>query len=94
VRIGFTVSKALGGSVERNRMRRRTREAVRHHLRLLNGIRGAVDVVINPKKSLLGAEFLQISKEIERAFAVIRRGCESGSAAGGSHRAPREARSR
>jgi len=24
VRIGFTVSKALGGSVERNRMRRRT----------------------------------------------------------------------
>ena len=35
VRIGFTVSKALGGSVERNRMRRRTREAVRHHLPML-----------------------------------------------------------
>ena len=99
VRVGFTVSKALGGSVERNRMRRRTREAVRHHLLLLDGMSGAVDVVINPKKSLLGAEFPQISKEIERAFTVIRRACESGGEAGGanrggSRRAGREARSR
>jgi ribonuclease P protein component len=86
VRIGFTVSKALGDSVERNRMRRRTREAVRHHLLMLNGMGGAVDVVINPKKSLLAAEFPQISKEIERAFAVIRRACESGGEAGGTNR--------
>jgi ribonuclease P protein component len=76
VRIGFTVSKALGGSVERNRMRRRTREAVRHHLRMLDGMSDAVDVVINPKKSLLGAAFPQISQEIERAFRVIRQHCE------------------
>jgi ribonuclease P protein component len=104
VRIGFTVSKALGDSVERNRMRRRTREAVRHHLLMLNGMSGAVDVVINPKKSLMAAEFPQISKEIERAFAVIRRACESGCAAGGARidgsrlggarRAGQEARSR
>jgi ribonuclease P protein component len=94
VRIGFTVSKALGGSVERNRMRRRTREAVRHHLLMLNGMSGAVDVVINPKKSLLTAEFPQISKEIERAFAVIRRACESGCAAGETNRAGRKAQSR
>jgi ribonuclease P protein component len=76
VRIGFTVSKALGGSVERNLMRRRTREAVRHHLRMLQGMSDAVDVVINPKKSLLTAEFPQISQEIERAFRVIRQNCE------------------
>ena len=94
VRIGFTVSKALGGSVERNRMRRRTREAVRHHLNMLDGMSGAVDVVINPKKSLPGAEFPQISKEIERAFAVIRRGCESARSAGVGQRAAREARGR
>ena len=95
MRIGFTVSKALGGSVERNRMRRRTREAVRHHLRMLQGMSGAVDVVINPKKSLLAVEFPQISQEIERAFAVIRRACESG-ASGGNRQgasARREARS-
>jgi|GEM_PF-555356 ribonuclease P protein component len=76
VRIGFTVSKALGGSVERNRMRRRTREAVRHHLFMLNGMSDAVDVVINPKKKLLVTEFPQISQEIERAFRVIRQNCE------------------
>lgn len=77
VRIGFTVSKALGGSVERNRMRRRTREAVRRHLPMLQEISDAVDVVINPKKSLLGAEFPQILQEIERAFRVIRQHCKS-----------------
>ena len=77
VRIGFTVSKALGGSVERNRMRRRTREAVRHSLRMLEGMSGTVDVVINPKKSLLLAEFSQISLEIERAFRVIRQNYDS-----------------
>ncbi len=76
VRIGFTVSKALGGAVERNRMRRRTREAVRRHMPMLQGIRDAVDVVINPKKSLLGAEFPKISQEIERAFRVIRQHCQ------------------
>jgi ribonuclease P protein component len=77
VRVGFTVSKALGGSVERNRMRRRTREAVRHHLRMLAGMSDGVDVVINPKKSLLVAGFPQISQEIERAFRVIRQSCEA-----------------
>lgn len=71
VRVGFTCSKALGGAVIRNRLRRRSREAVRHHLFMLAEV-GAVDVVINPKKSLLDADFDQISREVERAFQVIR----------------------
>jgi ribonuclease P protein component len=73
IRIGFTVPKALGGAVERNRMRRRTREAVRFHLALFQNMDAAVDVVINPKKSLLTADFAQISHEVERGFTVIRR---------------------
>ena len=32
-RVGFTAGKVLGGAVERNRIRRRLREAVRRHLR-------------------------------------------------------------
>ena len=30
-----------------------------------------VDVVINPKKSLLTAEFTELLREVEKAFAVI-----------------------
>jgi len=45
VRIGFTVSRALGGSVDRNRIRRRTREAVRSHMDQLAGIAEPVDIV-------------------------------------------------
>jgi ribonuclease P protein component len=67
-RIGFTVSRALGGAVQRNRMKRRLREAVR-----LCGLPGevAADVVINPKKSLLTIDFAQVVNEVGRAFVVI-----------------------
>ena len=65
--LGFTVGKVFGGAVVRNRMKRRLREAVR-----LEGFRLiAVDVVINPKKSLLDAEFPEVRKEVGRAFQVI-----------------------
>ena len=76
VRVGFTVSRALGDSVERTRMRRRTREAVRHHLGALANLPMPLDVVINPKKSLLKADFTAISEEVERAFRVIRQNAE------------------
>jgi ribonuclease P protein component len=68
MRVGFTVGKVLGGAVVRNRMKRRLREAVR-----LEGLRTdvAVDIVINPKKSLLTAEFPELRKEVGRAFQVI-----------------------
>jgi len=67
-RIGFTVSRALGGAVQRNRMKRRLREAVR-----LCGLPGGVaaDVVINPKKSLLTIDFAAVVNEVRRAFVVI-----------------------
>ena len=68
IRVGFTVSRALGDAVDRNRMKRRLREAVRMN-RL--GATVPVDIVINPKRSLLKAEFSDIAKEISRAFEVV-----------------------
>jgi ribonuclease P protein component len=68
IRVGFTVGRALGGAVERNRMKRRLREAVRL-TRLPAG--SSVDVVINPKKALLAADFSAVLNEVGRAFEVI-----------------------
>jgi len=68
LRVGFAVGRALGGAVQRNRIKRRLREAVRLS-RPPVGL--GADVVINPKKSLLTAGFEAVLNEIRRAFVVI-----------------------
>jgi ribonuclease P protein component len=74
-RVGFTVSKALGGAVQRNRIKRRLREAVR----LGNfSIAIAVDVVINPKRSALTADFTDLQSEVSKAFQVIDKQLQKG----------------
>ena len=70
-RVGFTVSKALGGAVERNRIRRRLRAAVRRRLGYLGR---PVDVVLHPRKSVMHMEFARLDAEIEDLFAVIQKG--------------------
>ena len=69
-RIGFTVGRVLGGAVERNRIKRRLREAVRLRRAVLKSA-GAVDVVINPKKSVLRLEFSVVLEEVGRALDGI-----------------------
>ena len=69
-RVGLTVGRVLGGAVERNRMKRRLREAVRLRRSALEGA-GAVDVVINPKKSVLKLEFAVVLEEVGRALDAI-----------------------
>ena len=67
-RVGFTVSRVLGGAVERNRIKRRLREAVRLRQTVLQS---PIDVVINPKKSVLALEFSVVLDEVGRALEVI-----------------------
>lgn len=63
--------------MQRNRMKRRLREAVRLSLGALGRSESSsvVDVVINPKKSLLRAEFSGLLNEVGKAFAVIQQKC-------------------
>ena len=68
LRIGFTVGRQLGGAVQRNRMRRRLREAVRLHW---PDFQAPVDIVINPKKSLLTMDFPELGEEISKMFEVV-----------------------
>jgi ribonuclease P protein component len=69
LRIGLTVGKVLGVAVDRNRMKRKLREAVR----LCWPGRVPADVVINPKKSVLKIDFSELGNEINRAFEVIQK---------------------
>jgi ribonuclease P protein component len=64
-RIGLTVPKALGGSVIRNRIRRRIREAFRLH-RADFGPRW--DIVINPRRAALDAPFAEIERGLQKVI--------------------------
>ena len=70
-RVGFTVGKVLGGAVERNRIRRRMRAAVRRHLGELTR---PLDLVLHPRKSVLTIEFAELETEIAQLFAAVERG--------------------
>jgi ribonuclease P protein component len=62
-RFGFSIKKALGGAVVRNRIRRRLREVVRcHRLEIPSGW----DIVIHPKSSVARAEFAALTADLLR----------------------------
>ena len=67
-RFGFSIKKALGGAVVRNRIRRRLREMVRcHRLELPAGW----DIVIHPKSSAARAEFAALTADFLRLLKAV-----------------------
>ena len=60
-RFGFSIKRALGGAVVRNRMRRRIREMVRLHR---EEISAGWDFVIHPKASVASAPFAVLAADL------------------------------
>ncbi len=62
-RVGLTVGKALGKAHERNRIKRRMREALRRHVELLPE---GCDVIFHPRRTVLTQDFTKLEEEIVR----------------------------
>jgi ribonuclease P protein component len=62
-RIGLTAGKVLGKAHERNRIKRRMREALRRHVDLLPA---GCDLIFHPRRVVLTMEFTKLEAEIVR----------------------------
>ncbi len=74
-RVGLTAGKVLGKAHERNRIKRRMREALRRNIDLLPQ---GFDLILHPRRAVLTMEFGKLEAEIVRilkeAGAEVRRG--------------------
>ena len=66
-RFGFSIKRALGGAVVRNRMRRRIREAIRLHR---EEISAGWDFVIHPKPDVENLPFAVLKNDLVRLLKV------------------------
>ena len=66
-RFGFSIKRALGGAVVRNRMRRRIREVIRLHR---EEISAGWDFVIHPKPNVENAPFAVLENDLVRLLKV------------------------
>ncbi len=74
-RVGLTAGKVLGGAVERNRIKRRMREAVRMHLGELHL---PLDVILHPRRSVLTLDFALLEKEVRQIFRSVQSAAAKG----------------
>jgi ribonuclease P protein component len=66
IRVGLTVPVALGKAVDRNRIKRRMRAAVRGQNAELLAL--PLDVILHPRRAVLDCDFATLVREIEKAL--------------------------
>ena len=69
-RLGFTVPRAFGKAVVRNRAKRRLREALRMRL---PEMAPEWDIVINPRRPAIAAPVEELRREVDRLVAQCRK---------------------
>lgn len=62
-RVGLTAGKVLGKAHERNRIKRRMREALRRHVELLPA---GCDLILHPRRAVMTIEFTKLEAEVVR----------------------------
>ncbi|MDP9039448.1 MAG: ribonuclease P protein component [Acidobacteriota bacterium] len=72
-RVGLTVPKALGKAVDRNRIKRRMREAIRASLPELTL---PLDLILHPRRSVLDLPFAELRREVAGIFRAVQRTAE------------------
>ncbi|MDQ2925065.1 MAG: ribonuclease P protein component [Acidobacteriota bacterium] len=76
-RVGLTVPKALGKAVDRNRIKRRLREAVRRNLELLSAsLSTPIDIVLHPRRTVMEMEFAALEREVGVIFRAVQKASE------------------
>ena len=86
-RVGLTVTKSVGGAVERNRVRRRLKEALRAARPL--EAEGDHDYVLMARREALGRRFAALVDDVRNAFRAARRRGADDRGRGSAARAPK-----
>jgi ribonuclease P protein component len=84
-RVGLTAGKVLGKAHERNRIKRRMREALRRHLDMLPQ---GCDLIFHPRRIVLTLDFTKLEAEIVRILQQANAEAARIAAASGPNPAP------
>ena len=68
VRVGFTVSKAVGNAATRNRVKRRLRHLTREHLLALEGLPGRAALVVRALPAAAEASYASLGADLGRTL--------------------------